>query len=743
MPDEREYEVGALPPTARGNAKLQRWVDLVAALLTRSVPATFAELAHDVPEYALKLAEAEREPDEAKRRTKVESLKRAFERDKDELKEFGIPITTHEDEDGNASGKYRLKRADFYLPYLCFAVPGGEISRPATVDAWGYHALASLTFDADELQAVVDAAAGVRGLGEPLLAAHVESAMRKLAVDLPIDAALPSPDTPRVLRSRERPDAATFESLGEALRRRKVVTFAYHAMSTDRDEGRTVEPYGLFFLTGHWYLAGRDRARGELRNFRLNRMGMVAVNAKQPQTPDYEVPATFRLREHARSRHAWELGSGDANEAVVDFTGTSGPTVAAMKLGRAVDGAPTQRAFDVRRPDAFVRWVMSFAGEARPVSPGEVVARYRAEVQATARLYEGASAGENVGANAGAPESGASPGEAPSGARQDAASRPWEPKGAAAQLRRILQLVPQIANGDEVPLQDVAHRIGTTLEVLQHDLYSLVTRYDTPPGFVDGVQLFVEADRVSAVTNNLLRPMRLTVAELCALELGLALLRTHRPPDEHQVLDRARDRLRAVIARLPNDPIPDGLHGASLGEVGNTALLATVREALRERRKLRITYRKSGSAEPGDRVICPYVLVSRHGMLYIVAHCDREAGMRIFRMDRLESAERTGEGFERVEGFDIEEIFQDGRPFQHDGAATMRVRYSPRIARWIAEREGRALAPDGSLVMDHPLADWEWGMRHVLQYAAEAEVLAPAEMRERLRVRLEEMARQR
>lgn len=115
--------------------------------------------------------------------------------------------------------------------------------------------------------------------------------------------------------------------------------------------------------------------------------------------------------------------------------------------------------------------------------------------------------------------------------------------------------------------------------------------------------------------------------------------------------------------------------------------------------------------------------------------------MRIFRMDRLESAERTGEGFERVEGFDIEEIFQDGRPFQHDGAATMRVRYSPRIARWIAEREGRALAPDGSLVMDHPLADWEWGMRHVLQYAAEAEVLAPAEMRERLRERLRAMGR--
>lgn len=68
----------------------------------------------------------------------------------------------------------------------------------------------------------------------------------------------------------------------------------------------------------------------------------------------------------------------------------------------------------------------------------------------------------------------------------------------------------------------------------------------------------------------------------------------------------------------------------------------------------------------------------------------------------------------------------------------MRVRYSPRIARWIAEREGKALAADGSLEMEHPLPDWEWGMRHVLQYGRDAEVVEPAALRERLKARLDE-----
>jgi predicted DNA-binding transcriptional regulator YafY len=68
----------------------------------------------------------------------------------------------------------------------------------------------------------------------------------------------------------------------------------------------------------------------------------------------------------------------------------------------------------------------------------------------------------------------------------------------------------------------------------------------------------------------------------------------------------------------------------------------------------------------------------------------------------------------------------------------MTVRYSPRVARWVAEREGLELAADGSLTMEHPVADEAWAVRHVLQYGPDAEVLVPETMRhlilERLRL---------
>ena len=77
-----------------------------------------------------------------------------------------------------------------------------------------------------------------------------------------------------------------------------------------------------------------------------------------------------------------------------------------------------------------------------------------------------------------------------------------------------------------------------------------------------------------------------------------------------------------------------------------------------------------------------------------------------------------------------------GRAFRAPEAGTLRVRYSPNVARWIAEREGKSVDADGSLALEHPLADTDWAVRHVLQYGPDAEVLEPAAVREEIVRRL-------
>lgn len=299
---------------------------------------------------------------------------------------------------------------------------------------------------------------------------------------------------------------------------------------------------------------------------------------------------------------------------------------------------------------------------------------------------------------------------------------------AAAQLRRILQLIPHLADGHEHSFQEIAERVGTDVETVRQDVRSLVERFD-PGGFVEGVQAYLEPDQVTLVSNHFLRPMRLTSAELQALELGLAMLRTERPPDEHPIIDRARGRLRAALVKLPPDPVPKLLSHATLGASGSTEHLAAIRTSLTNRRKLQLVYRRGGAEQPGARTVCPYALVSASGMLYVIAHCEGSSGIRIFRLDRIEEARALADRYEVPPEFSVEEIVRDGKVFHAEQPPRMMVRYSPRIARWIAEREGLPLASDGSLTAEYPLADVQWAVRHVLQYGPDAEVLSPPDVR--------------
>jgi predicted DNA-binding transcriptional regulator YafY len=352
--------------------KIQRWIDLLAALLRRRFPVPLEELARDIPGYTLGQNKA--------------ALRRTFERDKDELRAFGIPIETVPGPEGEVLG-YRLQPQHFYLPYLTLRSESGT-SRPKKVDRYGYHVLSQLSFDPEELSAVVDAAGRVRQLGDPLLEEHADSALRKLAADLPVDAAA-GPET-EVLPPRAKAAPELLANLGQALEKRKQVTFYYHGMGDPSlrsgqalDSRRTVEPFGLFFLNQHWYLAARTSGEDIVKNYRVNRIAELSLNSSRPGTPDYSLPGDFDLRDHARSRQAWEFGAGDAIDAIVNFLSQTGASAAALRLGDAVNGHPDNRRFRVRRKDAFARWLLSFAGDVVPVSPRDLVDEYQGLVRET------------------------------------------------------------------------------------------------------------------------------------------------------------------------------------------------------------------------------------------------------------------------------------------------------------------------------------------------------------------------
>jgi proteasome accessory factor B len=380
--DPRTESRTSLTAMPTNPTKLQRWLDVVAFLAARRFPVSTEDLWSNVPSYAAGV------DGEAKDKAAV---RRMFERDKEELKELGIPIQTvtfSTNEGDVESSGYQLKRQDFHLPYL-------RLVKEAQVEAVGPGGIkkkASSTFDIAEEEAGA-ALDGLRELaavpGFPL-ARHARSAFRKLAFDLEPDMVADAP----VLYAADPETAAAADALtilSDALTRRKRTTFAYSGITRDAVTKRTVLPYGLLFQHGRWYLVAHDEDRDGPRMFRLGRMSDVAANTKSPGTPDYDIPLEFELSEYA-GRKAWELGD-DAEgpvDAEVDFRFPRSLWAERNEHGELIesrgDGGQL-RSFRVHRRDPFFRWVLSLGGDAHVVEPAPMREAFRAMVGEVAQIY--------------------------------------------------------------------------------------------------------------------------------------------------------------------------------------------------------------------------------------------------------------------------------------------------------------------------------------------------------------------
>ena len=283
--------------------KLERLLNLTAALLHAEVPLTAEELRDRVGGY----------PD-AKA-----TFRRAFERDKDDLRSMGMPLRVEP------------------VPGVDPPVDGYRLVRDE-------YAGTELAFEADELAALHLATSLVRLDGD-------DTALVKLG------AAGGNAPTDSVGRVPFNDTLATM--IGAAVDRR-ALSFTYN------DVERIVEPWKLSFTRGHWYLSGFDRLRQDQRLYRVDRIeGDVSLSGPA-EAPVGDVNEPIDLR-------GWELGDGPAVEATI-VVDADQAAYARHILGDVVeqpDGSVTAT-LDVRNIDAFRSFVLSFLEHAEILEPADL-----------------------------------------------------------------------------------------------------------------------------------------------------------------------------------------------------------------------------------------------------------------------------------------------------------------------------------------------------------------------------------
>lgn len=306
--------------------------------------------------------------------------------------------------------------------------------------------------------------------------------------------------------------------------------------------------------------------------------------------------------------------------------------------------------------------------------------------------------------------------------------------GAAGQLERILHILPKAAQDGGATLEELSQALEVDPKVVVKDLTQVTNRSFYLPAGGGDLMLEIDGERVNLFSEGLFdRPVRLSMPE--AVCLGLALRgrlagRWVQDADSEVEDDAAQllHSLETTLTTISTEEVMARFEAADLrpDPAGIREVLSLAVEA---REECRIEYLNPGEESPEDRTVQPYAMAHGEGRWYLLGWCPVSEGIRTFRMDRVLDVERTGVRFPAPEEFDPADFIEGGRVFRPNETLEVKVRFSPRIARWLAERmEGRSEG-DGSLTVTYEVCDPHWIVREVLQYGPDAEVLEPEEVR--------------
>ncbi|MGD9755511.1 MAG: helix-turn-helix transcriptional regulator [Acidimicrobiia bacterium] len=246
---------------------------------------------------------------------------------------------------------------------------------------------------------------------------------------------------------------------------------------------------------------------------------------------------------------------------------------------------------------------------------------------------------------------------------------------AGDRVRRLLAIVPWIAAREGPTIAEICARFGLTRSELLADLdvVFMVGLYPfTPDELID---VIIEDDRVFIrLADYFARPLRLTPDQALALVAAGASLAPWGDSDPDSPLVRGLGKVAAVLGIDQESALE-----VRLGEA-QPELLALLRDAAAEHRRVALRYYSYGRDAQTSRLVDPRRVYADGGQWYLDAYCHTAQGERLFRLDRIEWAEPTGEHFEpRAAATPAEGVF-------HPGADDPRVvlRLEPAAA-WLVE----------------------------------------------------------
>ena len=309
-----------------------------------------------------------------------------------------------------------------------------------------------------------------------------------------------------------------------------------------------------------------------------------------------------------------------------------------------------------------------------------------------------------------------------------------------SQAARLHDLIRLIEARHGLSIEEMVEETGVTRRTIHRDLIAIAEA---------GYPLVADREENRKVYRFTTRfrnipPITFTLPELMTLHFLRSQIE---PLAGTPFADDLEDMFRKINSALPPR------YAAHLERIGRISLpllqgkrdyrpfhdiLRTLQDALIHQYRATLQYRAPGKKRATSYRIDPYTVMLYKGGLYLIAFAHNRKALRTFAVERVRSLELSRERFEIPEEFSPEEHLHQAFGIVREESIPLTVRFAPAIAHAVRDRvwhpsQELHIGPDGSVTLSLLAGGRMEMLSWILSSGDQAEVLAPAELREEVR----------
>jgi predicted DNA-binding transcriptional regulator YafY len=306
-------------------------------------------------------------------------------------------------------------------------------------------------------------------------------------------------------------------------------------------------------------------------------------------------------------------------------------------------------------------------------------------------------------------------------------------------IERMLRIHEELRRGAFTNCTILAGKLEVSRKTIVRDIAFMRDRLELPIEFDARLNAYRYTHPVSAFPT-----VQVSEGELLALLVARKALEQYRGTPFHRQLEASFEKLTGGLKdRITFSPAEE-LQSVSFKNVGlgkaDLEVFNTLSSAVLRQNEAEFDYRKPGEKHAVRRRVRPYHLALRDNLWYLIAFDPERAALRTFALPRISAAKKLAARFVRPADFSPEKFFATALGVLGGfGDFKVVVRFSATVADRVREREWHESEewrdlPDGRLELTLRLGALPEIESWVLTWGADAEVLHPPELRDRLRL---------